>query len=763
MKKNSLLLAKPYAYKTAIKYFIAFILFTLYSKAFNAPTPVSVALFNAFCYANFSPILTAIICSLSALIIGGHKLMLAVGVSVLITTAVFYFYRFRNSYPKYELAIYLSSSLVFYIFFYSGEIYFKIIISIITVLLTFISIACVKYIATKGLKYQPTGEEFIMLFTEVVILTLGLINVTSPTIVWSFAIFTVLCVCRIFKGSVPFSIACALSLPFAIYYADISHVAGLVIITAICYHTMNISYYLSGLLAVAIDCAMYFIFAVHPQYEILDFCLTLGATLIFLVIPSSFYNSVKETFFNARGKILTRETINNARRQLKEKLYGLSTVFSEISLAFDELKKREISEDETRVLIVEKTYKEVCLNCNKLSECKKFRTHCNKEIKADIDKTVKIGLAKGKITFIDVPKELTDKCFNVNALIFSINKDLAEYRNALIENANFSLSRELIAKQSAGISEMLLTLADSSAQELNYKNGLQDKLYNFLRRKGFTPLEILVYGDENNIEVSLVLPRTDDKFSLIEKAVSDVLAVNLKITNYAEVPTDKIHIVLSPSCPYKAVYGVANAVKTVSNKSGDTHSETMLLSNKFMVALSDGMGSGDRANAISNITLSLLESLYKSGLNSQTILPLVNKILSINTDDSFSALDVCTIDLNTLQADFIKFGAPRGFLIGEQGIKIVDGNTLPLGIIKEIEPTVVSAKLNDGDTIVFMTDGVSDAFGSTAEILDFIKGLPAKNPTSVAEKLLAKAKELSNNVCKDDMTVLAVRVVKNVA
>ena len=182
-----------------------------------------------------------------------------------------------------------------------------------------------------------------------------------------------------------------------------------------------------------------------------------------------------------------------------------------------------------------------------------------------------------------------------------------------------------------------------------------------------------------------------------------------------------------------------------------------------MIALSDGMGSGERANTISSITLSLLESLYKSGLTSQTILPLVNKILSINTDDSFSALDVCTIDLNSLQADFIKFGAPRGYLISEQGIKIVEGNSLPLGIIKELEPTVVSAKLNVGDTLIFMTDGISDAFGSTAEILDFIKEFPAKNPTSVAEKLLDKAKELCQNVSKDDMTVLAVRIVKNVA
>ena len=48
------------------------------------------------------------------------------------------------------------------------------------------------------------------------------------------------------------------------------------------------------------------------------------------------------------------------------------------------------------------------------------------------------------------------------------------------------------------------------------------------------------------------------------------------------------------------------------------------------LVLADGMGSGDDAEKISTVALSLIESFYKAGLSSNLILNTVNKILSIN-------------------------------------------------------------------------------------------------------------------------------------
>jgi len=172
------------------------------------------------------------------------------------------------------------------------------------------------------------------------------------------------------------------------------------------------------------------------------------------------------------------------------------------------------------------------------------------------------------------------------------------------------------------------------------------------------------------------------------------------------------------------------------------------------------MGSGDRAENISSVSLSLIESFYKAGLSSALILSTVNKLLSINTEDSFTALDMSVIDLKSCTADFIKYGAPYGFIINEQGIKIVEGNSLPLGIIEELKPSVCTTELNDGDMILLITDGISDAFGSSGEIIDFLRTQSAKNPQTLADEIMEKALKLNDGLKKDDMTALAIRIYK---
>ena len=181
---------------------------------------------------------------------------------------------------------------------------------------------------------------------------------------------------------------------------------------------------------------------------------------------------------------------------------------------------------------------------------------------------------------------------------------------------------------------------------------------------------------------------------------------------------------------------------------------------KFLIALSDGMGSGEKAEKISSTALSLIESFYKAGLSGNLILNTVNKLLSINQEDSFTALDISVVDLKTCQADFIKYGSPYGFIISENGIKIIEGNTLPLGILEELNPSVCQTQLKEDSTLLFVTDGVSDAFGSSNEIIDYLRTVPALNPQSLADGIVEKAVKLNNEKPCDDMTALTVRIYK---
>ena len=179
-----------------------------------------------------------------------------------------------------------------------------------------------------------------------------------------------------------------------------------------------------------------------------------------------------------------------------------------------------------------------------------------------------------------------------------------------------------------------------------------------------------------------------------------------------------------------------------------------------MVALSDGMGSGEQANRVSSVTLSLIESFYKAGMKSELILGTVAKLLAITAEETFTALDVSVIDLKNCTADFIKYGAPYGFIVGENGIRIVESNSLPLGILDELKPSVATAKLAAGDMVILVTDGIADAFGSPTDLAEFLRTLPALNPQTLADDVMKRALSLTDGKREDDMTVLAVRIFK---
>jgi stage II sporulation protein E len=229
----------------------------------------------------------------------------------------------------------------------------------------------------------------------------------------------------------------------------------------------------------------------------------------------------------------------------------------------------------------------------------------------------------------------------------------------------------------------------------------------------------------------------------------------------SNITEDKIYLSFRKRVEYDAVFGVSKVNKDGSPISGDTHSVLRISDKKFLVALSDGMGSGVEAENVSSISLSLIESFYKAGMNSDLILNTVNKLLSINTEDSFTALDVSVIDLENKSADFIKYGAPYGFIINDGAVKIIEGNTLPLGILEDLSPSVAKTEVYDGDMILLLTDGISDAFKSSSAIIDFLRSVPAKNPQTLTNQILSKAVALNDGKHLDDMTALAVRIFKN--
>ena len=224
---------------------------------------------------------------------------------------------------------------------------------------------------------------------------------------------------------------------------------------------------------------------------------------------------------------------------------------------------------------------------------------------------------------------------------------------------------------------------------------------------------------------------------------------------------DKFACVLRKKPRFDAAFGVASAKKAGERESGDTHSVIKIDERKFMIALADGMGSGAYAQKISESTISLLESFYRAKMPSDLVLSTVNKLMTFTKDETFTCVDIAVVDLDSGEADVIKIGAPVAFILSASTVKVLETNSLPLGILDSLRPDVSSYTLAENDILLFISDGIADAFGSTADLYEILRNLPIGNPQELAERLLDEALRAYGNVAKDDMTVLAVRLFEN--
>jgi stage II sporulation protein E len=332
----------------------------------------------------------------------------------------------------------------------------------------------------------------------------------------------------------------------------------------------------------------------------------------------------------------------------------------------------------------------------------------------------------------------------------------------MLEAENAASGRALLANQAKGISEILRNLALEQSEPLRLYTDKERALSVALLGAGIVCSEVLIYGDEDNLTLSLItFGKADVK--KIAAIASHLFNTEMMISERLALSQEKFCCILRKMPWFDAAFGVASARKAGETASGDTHSVIKIDESHFMVALSDGMGSGEYAKRVSESTISLLESFYRAKMPSNLVLSTINKLLTFNKEESFACVDIAVVDLNSGGANIVKIGSPAGFILSGNTVKVLENASLPLGILDALHPSSAEYELNENDVLLFISDGISDAFGSTADLYETLRTVPIHNPQQLADTLLQRAMQAYGGVAKDDMTAVAVRLFKNIA
>lgn len=210
---------------------------------------------------------------------------------------------------------------------------------------------------------------------------------------------------------------------------------------------------------------------------------------------------------------------------------------------------------------------------------------------------------------------------------------------------------------------------------------------------------------------------------------------------------------------YHTLQGVARIGKGCEKISGDTFLMTELPGGKQGIALSDGMGSGEDAFLESSMVVEMLEELLSAGFPVKTAVQMMNTALVIGREEvRFCTVDVSLFDLYEGSCEFVKAGAAATFLKRKDEVEIIHSATLPIGVLQDIEIDSQTRKLQSGDYIIMVTDGVMDALPTGEQdvlMRTFIQDADIVNPKELAHHILGRVLEWSGEVPMDDMTVLA--------
>jgi len=488
----------------------------------------------------------------------------------------------------------------------------------------------------------------------------------------------------------------------------------------------------------------------------------LGAVLFMLNSDSFSLSFIKP----AQMQIHDRDAM--VKMLTEGRLRGVSGSFKNMSrtlISYSEKQQNSLPKDLSR--LIDDTVAKACKECFYTEDCwgKDFyKTYqfslriledCEKGLSLDYEQLESENLCK----YIGYFSSWLSRQYDIYKLNLNWQNQMAE-------------SRLLISQQLLGISEIVENLSDEIAQKEIISEYLSQKIKNTFAKKNTEVSNVIVLENaQGKFAVSLerksCLGVTDcfrEAAALVSSCLGRKMIVDKKTCRKGKKHLDcALHFTSEPR--YHIVSGAAYAKKDGSNHSGDCHSVMEIRADNIILALSDGMGSGQKARE-SEAAMGLLEDFLEAGFSRELALRLINSVLVLKDGrEHFSTMDICSIDLHSGAAEFIKIGASAAFIKRGSSVAQIVSESLPMGILAEIDAQVCKKTVKSGDIIVMLTDGVYDSGYDEYDrdigrnwVAQALEEFDAKDPDDIAEYLIAMARSRSNEQIKDDMTVLCAKV-----
>ena len=385
----------------------------------------------------------------------------------------------------------------------------------------------------------------------------------------------------------------------------------------------------------------------------------------------------EETFFpefNNRRLTQSKETINQLN-VVSETIKDMAETYNDED---QEDKKQEMKEKNKKTFV-----RELLNNLDGLEENIFYEDMSNPESKI-VDELFKILLDKQEIDKNDLLETFAK--FNNYIVTFEnekLSQNMEKEIEQIIKAVNYAYktsktdfiweekvrtNKKNVQAQLDGVSKAISSIAVKMEKNMKEEEEFVDvnkKAIVALEIKGIIVDEIEINKKDNRFFIDVYL-KEDSKITentdiekikkVLEKVLNEKLMINDSKTKKINKQGKRGFSYLSED-KYLLQIGQATKIKDNSPVSGDSILQIRLNDGKYLIALSDGMGSGPEARKSSQIAIKMLERLLMSGFDKDTSIDLINTTIMNVNEEIFATLDIAIIDLYNGKIEFIKNGA----------------------------------------------------------------------------------------------------------
>lgn len=427
-----------------------------------------------------------------------------------------------------------------------------------------------------------------------------------------------------------------------------------------------------------------------------------------------------------------------------------------------EEQKKSLSNEEIEAMF-DRVKEKVCVNCEKCAWCwgENFvhTYQMGYEILSAVDNY-------GNELNTETKRKLQQRCIMAPRFLREMLEAFHDARQNMMWINRIAQSREGCAVQMDTFADMIRSTVKELEDSMFTDERLEKKISTHLKQKGIRVLYTNFFmNPEGKYEVHVTARALQNECVTTKELVNGISEIMgrrfvLDGAHGQILGKDYTTVVCIEGPAFYTLQGVARIGKGCNQISGDNFMMMELPGGRQGVALSDGMGSGEKACRESTLVIELLEELLEAGFPEKTAIQMINTTLVMGREEiHFSTIDMSVFDLYSGVCELIKAGASSTFIKKGDQVEHLSSTSLPIGVLHTIEIDSVKRKLGDGDFVIMVTDGIMDALpvGEQDILLEtIIRGTVMNNPREMAHHILEQVLNWTGELPMDDMTVLVV-------